>query len=144
MFFENQSLNKHTTIRPFQLVFRVRLWHLEVQQQFLILFDQSSLWHCSLPEIVKLKGYFRHLTKSRILLVLCIVKRLTNFLFCASLKASSPRSFCGTSFAFGISLDKKIRTFWSGSGGFISFEILKQNPGQNILHWPKKSQTKLH
>lgn len=45
------------------------------------------------------------------------------FFFLSSLNAKSAKSFWGTSFACGMSLDKKMRIFWSGAGGFISSEI---------------------
>lgn len=47
-------------------------------------------------------------------------------LFLESLNASSARSFCGKSFAFGITLDNRANTFSTGAGGVTSSAILAQ------------------
>lgn len=50
-------------------------------------------------------------------------KILTCSCFFFSLNANSAKSFCGTSFSFGRSLAKKIRTCWTGQGGTTSSAI---------------------
>lgn len=52
---------------------------------------------------------------------------ITIFLFLNSLIANSAKSFVGTIFACGIMLDKKIKTFCSGTGGVMSSAILAKH-----------------
>lgn len=61
-----------------------------------------------------------------------INEELTIFLFRDCLKASSDRSFCGNSFAVGITLDSMVINFKTGSGGFTSSAILATFENQKI------------
>lgn len=63
---------------------------------------------------------------------------LTIFLFHGSLKASSDRSFCGKSFAFGMTLAMRINAFRTGAGGFTSSAIFSTTNSQKIF--PKMSE----
>jgi len=69
----------------------------------------------------------------------------TNFLLLGSLKKSSSSSWFGKSFAFGITLDKRVNTFITPSDGNTSSAILPEKEDRQVMFYPtiKKIQPRL-
>jgi len=62
-----------------------------------------------------------------------IAKVPTNFLLLGSLKNSSSSSWVGKSFAFGITLDKRVNTFITASDGKTSSAILPETEDRQVI-----------